>query len=53
MNFGVSVRKMDLRGVENVKIECAKKHFEAISDGKVKFDAVSSFDELENELGIK
>ena len=44
---------MDLRGVENVKIECAKKHFEAISDGKVKFDAVSSFDELENELGIK
>jgi type III restriction enzyme len=47
-----SVRKMDLRGVENVKIECAKKHFEVISDGKVKFDAVSSFDELENELEL-
>lgn len=34
---------MDLRGVEKAKINCAKKHFKAISGDLVKFDAVSSF----------
>ncbi|MFZ3166715.1 MAG: DEAD/DEAH box helicase family protein [Candidatus Methanoperedens sp.] len=47
-----STRKLDLRGVERIKIECAKKHFQAISDGNVKFDAVSSFDELRNKLEL-
>lgn len=45
-----SSRTLDLRGVERIKIECAKKHFKAISNGKVKFDAVASFDELRNKL---
>jgi type III restriction enzyme len=47
-----SARKLDLRGVERIKIECAKKHFQAISDGNVKFDAVSSFDELRNKIEL-
>jgi type III restriction enzyme len=47
-----STRKLDLRGVERIKIECAKKHFQAISDGNVKFDAVSSFDELRNKIEL-
>ncbi|EMR75557.1 hypothetical protein MBGDF03_01094 [Thermoplasmatales archaeon SCGC AB-540-F20] len=46
-----STRTLDLRGVERIKIECAKKHFNAISDGNVKFDAVSGFDELINKIG--
>lgn len=45
-----STRTLDLRGVERIKIECAKKHFHAISDGNVKFDAVSGFDELINKI---
>jgi len=47
-----STRKLDLRGVERIKIECARKHFHAISDGKVKFDAVSNFDELRNKIEL-
>jgi len=47
-----STRKLDQRGVERVKIDCAKKHFQAISDGNVKFDVVSSFDELRNLVFI-
>lgn len=45
-----STRKLDLRGVERVKIDCAKKHFKAISDDNVIFDTVSSFDELNNRI---
>ncbi len=41
-----SKRELDQRGVERIKIECAKKHFYAISDDKVKFDVVSSWDDL-------
>ena len=41
-----SKRDLDQRGVERIKIECAKKHFQVISDEKVKFDVVSSWDDL-------
>ncbi|MBW6452125.1 MAG: DEAD/DEAH box helicase family protein [DPANN group archaeon] len=45
-----SVQDKDWRGVEKVKIDCARKHFNAISDGNVIFDVVSSFDELRNKV---
>ena len=44
---------MDLRLVEDAKIKCAKKHFERISNDKVKFDAVSGFNELLTKLRIR
>jgi type III restriction enzyme len=37
---------MDLRGIEQLKIHCAEKHFDSISGGVVKFSKVSSFDKL-------
>jgi type III restriction enzyme len=37
---------MDLRGIEQLKIHCAEKHFNSISGGVVKFSKVSSFDKL-------
>lgn len=41
-----STDQMDLRGVEELKIHCATKHFEAISDKEVKFHKVSSFADM-------
>ncbi|MDD4082869.1 MAG: DEAD/DEAH box helicase family protein [Sphaerochaetaceae bacterium] len=41
-----STNEMELRLVEEAKIKCAKKHFEKISNDKVKFDAVNGFNEL-------
>lgn len=38
------------RGFENTKIKCARKHFEAISGDKIKFEAVTSFDEILREI---
>jgi type III restriction enzyme len=43
---------LQLRGVERIKIECAKKHFHAISSGNVKFDAVKGFEELINKIEL-
>ena len=37
---------MELREVEKAKIECAKKHFKSISNDNIKYDVVSSYDEL-------
>lgn len=37
---------MDLREIEKLKIHCATKHFESISDGTVKFDKVSNYSKL-------
>jgi type III restriction enzyme len=45
-----STRPLDLRGTERIKIECAKKHFKAVSSGNVKFDVVSSFEDLINKI---
>lgn len=36
----------DLRGTENLKIHCAKVHFEEIAGTEVKYDVVSSYDKL-------
>lgn len=45
-----SLRKMDLRLVENSKIECAKKHFQILNDGEYVYDVVASFDDLMNKV---
>ncbi|WP_197539009.1 type III restriction-modification system endonuclease [Candidatus Methylopumilus turicensis] len=37
---------MDLRGIEQLKIHCAEKHFGSITGGVVKFCKVSSYDKL-------
>ena len=44
-----------LRPTEKAKIECAKKHFACIfdTDKEIKYDVVSSYNELLNKLNIK
>lgn len=37
---------MELRGVEEAKIACAKKHFAAISNAQVCYDVVDSYQTL-------
>ncbi|GHS84904.1 type III restriction endonuclease subunit R [Bacteroidia bacterium] len=37
---------LELREVESAKISCARKHFEAISSDEVRYDVVSSYEEL-------
>lgn len=37
---------MELRGVENAKIECSKKHFAAISNGSVVYSVVDNYSTL-------
>lgn len=41
-----SMDTMELREVEKAKIECARKHFNCISNGEVKYDVVDSYDSL-------
>lgn len=41
-----SMSSMQLREVERIKIECAKKYFKEISSENVVFDKIDSFDEL-------
>lgn len=36
----------DLRGIEQLKIHCAKEHFKTISNGEVKFDVISTYSKL-------
>jgi len=36
----------DLRGVEQLKIHCAKEHFKSISNGEVKFEVISNYSKL-------
>ena len=43
-----SLDSMELREVEKAKIECARKHFESISNGEVKYDVVDSYESLIN-----
>ena len=40
------ISTMELREVESAKISCARKHFQAISSDKVKFDVVSNYQQL-------
>lgn len=41
-----SMDTLQLKGVEDAKIKCARKHFRAISGNMVKFDFVDSFERL-------
>jgi type III restriction enzyme len=42
-----------LRGIEQLKIHCAGKHFEAISGDEVKFDVVNSYEKLLEIVQVK
>ncbi len=41
-----SMQSAQLKGAEKGKIECAKKHFESISNGNVKYGVVDSYEHL-------
>ncbi len=41
-----SMSTLDIRPIERAKIDCAKKHFKAISNNEVKYDMVSNYNEL-------
>ena len=44
---------MDLRGTENLKIHCAKVHFEEIAGQEVKYDVVNSYEKLMELVQLK
>jgi type III restriction enzyme len=44
---------MDLRGIEALKIHCAGKHFEEISNNNVKFHKVSSYERMLEIIQVK
>lgn len=39
---------LELRTIEKAKIECAKKHFEVISNNEVVYDVVGNYESLLN-----
>lgn len=41
-----SMMTLDLKGIEDVKISCARKHFEALSTTEVKYEVVDGYAEL-------
>lgn len=41
-----SLSSLQLRGIEEAKIACAKKHFASISNNQVKYDVVHSYESL-------
>ncbi len=45
---GNSLEHLQLRGVEEDKIECARRHFASICTDRLKYDVVSSYQELYN-----
>lgn len=45
-----SMDSLELREIEKAKIECAKKHFNAICNDNVKYDVVDSYENLINIL---
>ena len=44
------MNSMELREVEKSKIECARKHFECLSNNDVKYDVVDNYESLINML---
>lgn len=44
---------MDLRGTENLKIHCAKVHFEEIAGANVKYDVINNYDKLMELVQLK
>ena len=45
-----SLSSLELKLIEKAKITCAKKHFKSITDEKVEYDVVNSFEELLNKV---
>ena len=45
-----SLDTMELRGIEDAKIACARKHFAAISNDSVVYDVVDSYESLMNDV---
>ena len=43
-----SLSSLELRKIEEAKIQCAKEHFKAISTDNVKYDVVDSYESLLN-----
>ena len=41
-----SMQSAQLKGIEKGKIECARKHFQSICNGSVKYDVVDSYEHL-------
>ena len=41
-----SENENDLRGIEKLKVHCAKEHFKTISNGEVKFDVITTYAKL-------
>lgn len=44
---------LELREIEQLKIHCAGKHFEAITGGEVKFDVVKNYEKLLEIVQVK
>ncbi len=51
-----SMQTLELKGIENTKIECARKFFyelsQSISTDSVKYDVVTDYEKLMNVVGI-
>ena len=41
-----SLSTLSLRGIESAKIECARRHFKAISNNEVKYDVANTYNDL-------
>lgn len=41
-----SMSSMDIRGTENAKIQCARKHFEKINTAHFKYEVVDHYEML-------
>ena len=48
-----SLKGMELRGVEKAKTDCARKLFDRISDGQVRYGVVDSYEALMNLVNRK
>ena len=44
------MESMKLKGVDEKKIEYARKHFEALEDSNMKYDVVDSFESLRDMI---
>lgn len=45
-----SLNSLELRAKEKAKIECARKHFEAISSDRIKYEVVNSYKDLMDKV---
>jgi type III restriction enzyme len=45
-----SIEDLQLRKIEDAKIECARRHFETVGSGEIKYDVVDSFEKLMEKI---